>query len=46
MMTEWIRDWGSTPYTKEFADHMKWYGPEIETVRKRLRDEPFKADVA
>ena len=46
MLTEWIRDWGTTPYTKEFVSHLKWYAPEIEKVRKRLRADPYQADVA
>ena len=46
MLTEWIRDWGTTPYTKEFLSYMKWYGPEIETVRKRLRAKPYQGDDA
>ncbi len=43
MMTEWLRDWGSTPYAKDFYDHMAWYGPEIEKVRRRLGAEPYQA---
>ena len=46
MLTEWTRDWGTTPYTKDFVGHMKWYTPEIENIRKRLRGTPFQADVA
>jgi nicotinamidase-related amidase len=46
LMTEWIRDWGTTPYTEEFVKHLAWYAPEIERVRKRLRAEPFRSEVA
>ena len=46
LLTEWVRDWGATPYTKDFTSHMEWYGPEIEKVRARLRANPFQADVA
>lgn len=46
MLTEWIRDWGSTPYTKEFVKHLEWYGPEIERVRNRLRAAPYQGHVA
>jgi nicotinamidase-related amidase len=46
MLTEWIRDWGTTPYAKEFLSYMKWYEPEIETVRKRLRAKPYQGDDA
>lgn len=44
LFTEWIRDWGTTPYTDDFMAHMKWYGPEIEKVRARLRADPYQAD--
>ena len=44
LMTEWLRDWGATPYGDDFYSHMKWYGPEIEKVRARLRKEPYSAD--
>jgi len=44
MLTEWLRDWGTTPYSKEFMAHMQWYGPEIEKVRTRLRAKPFQGD--
>ena len=46
LMTEWIRDWGTTPYTKDFVKHMEWYGPEIEKIHKRLRAAPYLADAA
>jgi len=45
LFTEWIRDWGTTPYTDDFMAHMKWYGPEIEKVRARLRADPYPADL-
>lgn len=45
LLTEWVRDWGTTPYLKGFTDHMQWYGPEIEKVRSRLRAKPHQADV-
>ncbi len=40
MLTEWIRDWKTTPYTNAFGAYRKWYDPEIERVRKRLRANP------
>jgi nicotinamidase-related amidase len=46
LLTEWIRDWGTTPYATEFASHMQWYGPEIEKIRTRLRASPYQGDVA
>lgn len=46
LFTEWIRDWGTTPYTKDFVKHMEWYGTEIEKIRARLRANPFQGDVA
>ncbi|MBC7896295.1 MAG: isochorismatase family protein [Cytophagaceae bacterium] len=46
LLTEWIRDWGTFPYAKEFATHMEWYAPEIERVRKRLRAKPYEVEVA
>jgi nicotinamidase-related amidase len=45
IFTEWIRDWGTTPYTKDFVSHLAWYGPEIEKIRQRLRADPYRADV-
>jgi nicotinamidase-related amidase len=44
LLTEWVRDWGTTPYSKDFMNHMQWYSPEIEKVRTRLRDKPFQGD--
>jgi nicotinamidase-related amidase len=46
MLTEWIRDWGTTPYLEDFTSHMQWYGPEIEKIRTRLRTYPYQADIA
>ena len=46
LMTEWLRDWGATPYADDFYSHMTWYGPEIEKVRARLRKEPYSAEAA
>ena len=46
LLTEWIRDWGTTPYTKEFTAHMEWYGPEIARIRERLRARPHQGDLA
>jgi nicotinamidase-related amidase len=46
LLTEWIRDWGTTPYATQFASHMQWYGPEIEKIRTRLRASPYQGDVA
>jgi nicotinamidase-related amidase len=46
LLTEWIRDWGTTPYAKDFGSHMEWYGPEIEKVHTRLRAKPYEGDVA
>ncbi len=46
MLTEWIRDWGKTPYTKEFLNYMQWYGPEIERIRKHLRADLYKVELA
>ena len=44
LLTEWIRDWGTTPYSKDFISYMKWYGPQIEKIRARLRAKPYAPD--
>lgn len=44
LLTEWTRDWGTTPYGPAFAKHMEWYTPEIEKVRSRLRANPHLAE--
>jgi nicotinamidase-related amidase len=41
MLTEWIRDWKTTPHASAFKSYLAWYGPEIERVRKRLQSKPF-----
>lgn len=41
MITEWIRDWATTPHMKGFQGYAEWYGPEIEKVRTRLRANPY-----
>jgi nicotinamidase-related amidase len=46
MLTEWIRDWGTTPYTKAFTAHLEWYTPQIEKLRKRLDANPYRAEAA
>jgi nicotinamidase-related amidase len=43
MLTEWIRDWKTTPHGSAFGTFMGWYGPKIETVRRRLQSAPFTA---
>ncbi len=37
LQTEWIRDWGTTPYGEKFAEYLAWYDPEITKVRDRMR---------
>jgi nicotinamidase-related amidase len=44
LLTEWIRDWRTTPYAEKFYSHMEWYTPEIESVRKRLSADPYSAE--
>jgi len=46
MMTEWIRDWGTTPHGAPFTELMKWYTPELEAVRTRLRTHPHQPTLA
>ncbi|MBC7770426.1 MAG: isochorismatase family protein [Phycisphaerales bacterium] len=46
MLTEWIRDWGTTPYAKNFKAHMDWYTPQIEKIRRRLDANPYRAEAA
>ena len=43
LLTEWVRDWGTTPYEKPFTQYMQWYQAEIEGVRARLRASPYQA---
>ena len=45
LLTEWVRDWGTTPFADGFAAHKKWYDAEIEAVRGRLRAQPHKPDL-
>ncbi|MBC7829747.1 MAG: isochorismatase family protein [Chitinophagaceae bacterium] len=44
LVTEWIRDWKTTPHTETITSYLKWYGPEIEKVRKRLLKNPSKSE--
>ena len=43
LLTEWVRDWGATPYEKPFMQYMEWYQAEIAGVRARLRASPYQA---
>jgi nicotinamidase-related amidase len=45
MLTEWVRDWATTPFGDGFASYLDWYTPEIENLRKRLSANPFDADL-
>jgi nicotinamidase-related amidase len=36
LLTEWVRDWRTSPYAEGFIADMEWYGPQIESVRDRL----------
>lgn len=40
LITEWVRDWEKSPHGVAAAEHLKWYAPEIEKVRSRLRETP------
>lgn len=40
LLTEWIRDWGTTPHGPAAMDHFKWYEPQIAKVRGRMRTKP------
>ena len=42
LITEWIRDWAKSPHGNAAAEHLKWYAPEIEKVRARMREKPLK----
>ena len=41
LVTEWIRDWASSPHVQSAVPFFNWYGPEIAKVRERLRDAPY-----
>lgn len=43
MLTEWIRDWKTTPHATAFGSYLEWYTPQIEALRKRYQSNPFKA---
>jgi hypothetical protein len=45
LMTEWIRDWGSSPHAESAMTFFNWYGPEIQKARARLRKAPFVGDL-
>ncbi|MBC7874906.1 MAG: isochorismatase family protein [Ferruginibacter sp.] len=42
LLTEWIRDWKTTPHTDAITSYFKWYGPEIEKVEKRILSNSLK----
>lgn len=44
LLTEWIRDWKTTPHTEAITSYFKWYTPEIEKAGKRILDNTFKRD--
>jgi nicotinamidase-related amidase len=51
MLTEWIRDWKTTPFGEAFTSYRTWYDPEIEKVEKhilsdRLKNNALKSPVA
>ncbi len=45
MMTEWIRNWRTTPYFDGFSKLMEWYAPQMTAIRARLRQQPYAADL-
>ncbi|MBC7887017.1 MAG: isochorismatase family protein [Ferruginibacter sp.] len=42
LLTEWIRDWKTTPHTEAITNYFKWYTPEIEKVEQRILTNTIK----
>ena len=45
LFTEWIRDWGTSPYATAFMEYAQWYAEKVEPIHKRLRAQPHEADL-
>ncbi|MDR7017045.1 isochorismatase family protein [Acinetobacter sp. 3657] len=41
LITEWIRDWRTSPHAEQFFQFQSWYQPEIERVRQKLSEKPY-----
>lgn len=44
LLTEWIRDWKTTPHTQAITNYFKWYTPEIEKAEKRILTNTLKSN--
>jgi len=44
MLTEWIRDWKTSPYGEVFGNYRTWYDPEIEKVERGILTNTLKSN--
>ena len=40
LVTEWVRDWKTSPYAQAIYPYFEWYAPRISSIVERLESTP------